>query len=205
MQECFRCKKEEPENTYRFAIVARQTTSSTQHYVVAKKTTTTVYEKLVSFERCSICSSCIKKERVKYVLKWTGFIAFFLLCALSVGGLRTGSFGLWIPIVLGIGTLIGFIGVLISSLFRKDAFYAADIRSNIASKGSAVKYRFVPINTSLYCPKGKTVPELKIFKEKGGLRTSVADRLFEQYILPGNGEEQIDSLIVSNMTNKEDA
>ena len=78
MSECVSCKKANPENTYRFAIVDVRSSSTTQNYVVAKKTTTTVYEKLVSFERSSFCKSCIKKERLMYVLKWTGFIALFI-------------------------------------------------------------------------------------------------------------------------------
>ena len=197
MGVCVRCKKENPENTYRFAIVNVNSSSTTQNYVVAKKTTTTIHEQLVSFERCSVCKSCIKKERAMYVLKWTAFIALFLLCATTVGGIRAGSFGLWIVIVTAIGALIGAIFLFFYSLCRKDAFFASDIRAHLASKGSGVKYRFVPVDSSLYCSKGQTTPDLKLFKQRSGLRTGVADKLFEKFVLPGNGDEQIDSLIDS--------
>lgn len=197
MGTCVSCKKENAENTYRFAIVNVNSSSTTQNYVVARKTTTTIYEKLVSFERCNVCKSCIKKERVKYVLKWTALIAFGILCTLSVAGLRTGSFGLWIVIGTAIGLLISAVSVFIYSLFRKDVFFASDIRAHLASKGSGAKYRFVPVDPSLYCSKGQTTPELKLFKQRSGLRTGVADKLFENFVLPGNGDEQIDSLIDS--------
>ena len=197
MNECVLCKKENSENTYRFAIVGAQTDTSTKNYVVAKKTTTTVYEKLLSFERSCICNKCIKKERRMYVLKWTGFVALFLLCALAVAALRTRSFGLWFPIVLAIGTLIGAICVFLCSHSRKDAFYAADIRARSASKKSPVKFKFVPVDASLYCSKGKTEPEFKLFRERGGLRTSVGDELYSKFVLPGNGNELVDSLIDS--------
>lgn len=97
---------------------------------------------------------------MKYVLKWTGFIALFILVALVVAALRTGSCGLWIPIVTAIGTVIGAIILLIYSLCRKDIFFASDIRTLIASK--------------------------------------VADKLFEKFVIPGNGDEQVDALIYSN-------
>ena len=131
------------------------------------------------------------------MLKWTAFIAFFLVCALTVGGIRSGSVGLWILITLGIGTLIGAICVFIYSLFRKDAFFASDIRTHITSKTTGVKYRFVPVDSSLYCPSGKKEPDLKTFKQRSNLRTTVADKLFENFVLPGNGDEQIDALINS--------
>lgn len=198
MSECVRCKKANPDNTYRFAIVDVRSSSTTQNYVVAKKTTTTVYEKLVSFERSSFCKSCIKKERLMYVLKWTGFIALFILVALVVAALRTGSFGLWIPIVTAIGTVIGAIILLIYSLCRKDVFFASDIRTRMASKKTGIKYRFVPLDAKLYSAKGNTEPDLKLFKQRSGLRTQVADRLFEKFVLPGNGDEQVDALIDSN-------
>lgn len=198
MGECVRCKNANAENTYRYAIVATKADQETQNYIVAKKTTTTVYEQLVSFERSCVCNSCIKKERRMYTLKWTGFIALFILAALSVGAMRARSIGLWFPIVLAIGSLIGAVSVFFYARSRKDAFFASDIRANIASKKTGGKYRFVPVNASLYCPKGNTNPDLKLFKEKGGLRTRVADQLFEKFVLPGNGDEQIDSIIDSN-------
>ena len=116
MCECKNCKKANAENTYRFAIVNKSSSSSTKNYVVVKQTTTTVYEKFVAFEKSSICNSCIKKERVKYVLKWTALIAFGILAALLVAAIRTRSFGLWIPIVFGVVTLIGAIGLFFYSI-----------------------------------------------------------------------------------------
>ena len=201
MNECVLCKKENPENTYRFAIVGTQSDTSTQHYVVAKKTTTTVYEKLLSFERSCFCNSCIKKEHRMFVLKGTALVAFGFLCALALAAIKTRSFGLWFPIVLGIGTLIGAVCMFFYSRSRKDAFYAADIRARSASKKSQVKYKFVPVDASLYCSKGKTEPEFKLFRERGGLRTGVADQLYEKFVLPGNGNEQVDSLIDSPREN----
>ena len=195
MGKCVKCQKENAENTYRFAIVGRQASSTTQHYVVAKKTTTTVYEKLLSFERSSVCADCIKKERRMYVLKWTAFVAFFILCALSYAAIRTGSIGLWFITVLAIGTLIGAVCVFFYSRSKPDVFYASDIRSDLASKGSQAQYRFVPVTASLYCPKGRTEPDLKTFKERSGLRTEVADNLFENFVRTGIGDERIDSLI----------
>ncbi|MCR5803048.1 MAG: hypothetical protein K6G47_02185 [Clostridia bacterium] len=196
MCECKSCKKADAENTYRFAVVNKSSTSSTKNYVVAKRTTTTVYEKFVTFEKSSICNSCIKKERVKYVLKWTALIAFGILAALTVAAIRTRSFGLWIPIVFGIVTLIGAIGLSVYSIFRKDAFFAADIRTARNSNNS-VKYLFVPMDSSLYCAKGTTKPDLKLFKDRGGLRTSVADQLFEKFLLPDNSDELIDSFLAA--------
>ena len=199
MNECKCCKKANPENTYRFAIVNRSSSSSTKNYVVAKQTTTTVYEKFVGFEKSSICNSCIKKERAKYVLKWTALIAFGILCALTVAAIRTRSFGLWIPIVFGIVTLIGAISLFIYSLFRKNAFFAADIRS-ARNSNNTVKYSFVPMDSSLYC-KGSNKPDLTLFKNRGGLRTRVADQLFEKYLVPDNGDELIDSFLDSVANN----
>ena len=192
MCECKNCKKANAENTFRFAVVNKTSTSSTTNYVVAKKTTTTVYEKFIGFEKSSICNSCIKKEKVKYVLKWTALIAVGILAALIVAAIRTGSFGLWIPIVFGIVTVIGAISLFFYSLARKDAFFAADIRS-AKNSNNQVKYLFVPMDASLYCSKGAAKPDLTLFKNKGGLRTRVADQLFEKYLLPDNGEELIDS------------
>ena len=197
MGECVRCKNTNAENTYRFAVVATKSDQTTQNYVVAKKTTTTVYEQLVSFEKSCVCNSCIKKERRMYTLRWSALIAFFILCALTLGAIRVRSIGLWFPIVLAIGSLIGAVGVFFYGRSRKDAFFASDIRANIASKKSGAKYKFVPVNASLYCTKGQTTPDIKTFKEKGGLRTRVADQLFEKFVLPGNGDEQVDSIIDS--------
>ena len=197
MGTCSRCKNEGSENDFRFAVVATASTSETQNYVVAKKTTTHIYEKLLSVERNCICDSCIKKERRMYVLKWTGFIALFILCVLVVAALKAGAFGLWILIVLGIGTAIGGVCVLMSAINRKDAFFAADIRSAAASKNSSNKYRYVSVDSGLYCPKGTDKPSLQTFKEKSGLRTTVADKIFERFIAPGNGNELVDSMIAS--------
>ena len=194
MSECKCCKKANPENTYRFAIVNRCSTSSTKNYIVAEKTTTTVYENLVGFEKSSCCNSCIKKERVIYVLKWTSLIAFGMLCTLSLAALKAGSFGAWFFIVLGAVTFIGALGLFFYSLSRKDAFFAADIRARAASDKSA-KYTFVPMDANLYCEKGSTKPNLYFFKQRGGLRTRVADKLFERYLIPDNSDEQIDSLL----------
>ena len=194
MCECKNCKKENPENTFRFAIVNTSSTSTTENYVVAKRTTTTVYEKFVAFEKSSICNSCIKKERVKYVLKWTGLIALGTFAALAVAAIRTRSFGLWVPIVLGIVTLISAVSLFFYSLSRKDAFFAADIRT-ARNSNSSVKYRFVPMDASLYCAHGATKPDLQLFKNRGGLRTRVAEQLFEKFLLADNGAELIDSCL----------
>lgn len=200
MGKCTRCNSEESENDFRFAIVATASSSETQNYVVAKKTTTTVYEKLTSVERTCICNSCIKKERVMYVLKWTALIAFGVFAALAVAGLRTGSFGAWVFIGLAIGTVIGAICVLIHAMGRKDAFFASDIRSAATSKKDSTKYRFVPVESSLYIAKGQDKPDIGTFKERSGLRTSVADNIFEKFIVPGNGNEMIDSIIAGSRT-----
>ena len=197
MAECVKCKKADVENIYRFAIVDVQTTSSTQNYVVAKKTTTTVYEKLASFGRTCVCDECIKKERRTYVLKCTGFVAFFLLCMMGVAAMKAGEIGLWVVYILVGGTLIGGVCAFCIARGRQDAFFAADIRARILANGGAVRYKFVPVNASLYCAKGKTEPDIKTFKERGGLRTGVADSLFEKFVLPGNGDEQIDAIMDS--------
>ena len=201
MCECKNCKKANAENTYRFAVVNKSSTSSTTNYVVAKKTTTTVYEKFMGFEKSSICNSCIKKERVKYVFKWTALIAIGTLATLIVAAIRTGSFGLWIPIVLGVVTLIGAIGLFIYSLCRKDAFFAADIRTARNSNNS-VKYLFVPMDSSLYSSKGATKPDLQLFKNRGGLRTQVADKLYEKFLVPENGDELIDSYLADGTSDQ---
>ena len=127
-----------------------------------------------------------------YVLKWTGLIAFGVFAALAVAGLRTGSFGAWVFIGLAIGTVIGAICVLIHAMGRKDAFFASDIRSAATSKKNSTKYRFVPVESSLHIAKGQDKPDIGTFKERSGLRTSVADNLFEKFIVPGNGNEMID-------------
>ena len=85
--------------------------------------------------------------------------------------------------------------------YAENTYRASDIRAHLASKGSGAKYRFVPVDPSLYCSKGQTTPELKLFKQRSGLRTGVADKLFENFVLPGNGDEQIDSLIDSQSQN----
>ena len=198
MGKCSRCNSEGSENDFRFVIVNTTSTSETQNYVVAKKTTTTVYEKISSLERTCVCDSCIKKERVMYVLRWTGLIAFGVFCALALAGAKTGSFGSWVFIGTAIGTVIGAICVLISAINRKDVFFASDIRSAITSKKSSTKYRFVPVLSDIYCPKGQDKPDLKTFKEKSGLRTSVADTIFEKFVVPGNGNEQVDALIAEH-------
>lgn len=57
----------------------------------------------------------------------------------------------------------------------------------------------IPSAVSFYTrAKGKTEPDLKLFKQRSGLRTQVADKLFEKFVLPGNGDEQVDALIDSN-------
>lgn len=202
MCECKNCKKANAENTYRFAVVNKSSTSSTTNYVVAKKTTTTVYEKFIGFEKSNICNSCIKKERVKYVLKWTALIAIGTLATLLVAALRTGSFGLWIPIVFGIVTLIGAISLFFYSIARNDAFFAADIRTARNSNNS-VKYLFVPMDASLYTAKGAAKPDLQLFKNRGGLRTKVADKLYENYLVPENSDELIDSFFTDGKSDQE--
>ena len=86
--------------------------------------------------------------------------------------------------------------------YRNNAFYASDIRAAATSKESSSKYRFVPVESSLYCPKGQDKPDLKIFKERSGLRTGVADKSFEKFVFSGNGNEMIDSIIAGNEVNR---
>ena len=198
MGKCSCCNSEGSENDFRFAVVNTATSSETQNYVVARKTTTTVYEKLTSVERTCICDSCIKKERVMYVLRWTGLVAFGIFCTLAVAGLKTGSFGSWVFVGTAIGTLIAAVCVLLYAKGRNDVFFASDIRSAVTSKKSSNRYRFVPVESSLYCPKSQDKPDIKTFKERSGLRTSVADKIFEKFVVPGNGNQIIDSIIANN-------
>ena len=200
MARCISCENDDAEKVYRYAIVDFNSTSTQKNYVVATKTTTTIYERMASFEKVCVCDKCIKKERRMYVLKWSGFIAMFAAAALFVGGLKVGEFSIGLLIAFLVISVIGLISVFFYSRARKDVFFAADIRSAMTSKKSASKYRFVPVTSSLYCKRGTTTPDVDTFKQRSGLRTQVADKLFNQFVLPGNGDEMIDSILLEAAT-----
>ena len=189
MSQCAHCKSD-AENTYRFAVVEYRATSESKNYVVAKKTTTTVYEKFLGVERIGICNGCIKKERNMFALKGIGATLFCVLCLMLVSRSFTpGSIIAYSVITLGVGAV-----VFAYSRMRKDSFYASDIRH----KMSGNRFRYAPVEASLYCSKSQTTPQIKTFKEKTNLRTEVADRVFEKFVLPGNGDSLIDSIIDSD-------
>ena len=189
MSQCIRCKKD-AEKDYRFVVVASAITSQSKEYIVVKQTKATIYEKYETVESVGICNSCIKKERNKLALGGTGFSLFFAACLIAYTRAFTPGF----MITIGIIALIASIGFFAYSRTKKDAFYAADIRHKMSGK----RYRFVPVETGLYCPKKSTTPQIKIFKEKTGMRTEVADNVFEKFVIPGNGDEIIDSILASN-------
>lgn len=189
MSQCVRCKKD-AEKDYRFVVVASAITSQSKEYIVVRQTKTTIYEKYETVERVGICNSCIKKERNKLALGGIGFSLFFVFCLISYTRAFTPGF----LIAFGIIALISSIGFFVYSRTKKDAFYAADIRRKMSGK----RFRYVPVEASLYCPKKSTTPQIKIFKEKTGMRTEVADKVFEKFVIPGNGDEIIDSILASN-------
>ena len=189
MSQCVRCKKD-AEKDYRFVVVESVISSQSKEYIVAKKTKTTIYEKYETVERVGICDSCIKKERNKLALAGAGFSLFFAVCVIAYARAFTPGF----LITFGIIVLISSIGFFVYSRRKKDAFYAADIRRNMSGK----RYRYVPAEVGLYCSKGSSTPKIKNFKEKTGMRTEVADKVFETFVLPGNGDEIIDSILASS-------
>ena len=67
---------------------------------------------------------------------------------------------------------------------------------------SEKRFRYVPVEISLYCPKNSTTPKIKIFKERTGMRTEVADKVFEKFVVPGNGDEIIDSILLAQEGNE---
>ena len=189
MSQCARCKND-AEKTFRFVVVESMTTSQSKNYVVAKRTTTTVYEKLLGVERIGVCNNCIKKERNMYGLKGFGATLFCVLCLILVSRTFTPGFLIACGVVaLGIGAV-----VFVYSRMRNDAFFASDIRRRMSSN----RCRYVPVDTSLYCSKGNPTPTIRTFKDKTNLRTEVADRVFEKFVLSGNGDSLIDSMIDSD-------
>ena len=97
-------------------------------------------------------------------------------------------------ITFGSMALISSICFFAYSRKKKDAFYASDIRRKMSGK----RYRYIPVDVSLYCPKNSTTPKMKIFKDKTGMRTEMADKVFERFVVPGKGDEMIDSILASN-------
>ncbi|MBO4626678.1 MAG: hypothetical protein J5645_01690 [Lachnospiraceae bacterium] len=189
MSQCVRCQKD-AEKEYRFVVVESVISSQSKEYIVARKTQTSIYEKYETVERVGICNSCIKKERNKLALAGTGFSLLFAVCLT----LYTRAFTPGFLIAFGSIALISSIGFFVYSRTKKDAFYAADIRRNMSGK----RYRYVPVEAGLYCSRNSSAPKIKIFKEKTGMRTEVADKVFEKFVIPGNGDEMIDSILASN-------
>ena len=189
MSQCVHCKKD-AEKDYRFIVVRSVISSQSKEYIVAKQTKTTIYEKYETVERVGICNNCIKKERNKLALGGIGFSLLFAVALITVTHAYTPGF----LIAYGIIALISSIGFFAYSRTKKDAFYASDIRRNMSEK----RYRYVPVEVGLYCPKNSSTPQIKIFKEKTGMRTEVADKIFEKFVIPGNGDEIIDSILASN-------
>lgn len=193
MNQCVRCKNE-AENTYRFAVVDSRITSENKNYIVATKTTTHIYERFSHVERTCVCNKCLKRERNIFALQGTGFAAFCVFALLAVVALKTFSISLTYLIVFGVLTLLSAIGVFIYSRVKKDVFYASDLRRNMSGK----RYRYVPVEKALYCSKGQDTPDMKKFKEKTNLRTNVANMIFDRFVVPGNGDELIDSIILQS-------
>ena len=193
MSQCVRCKKD-AEKDYRFVVVRSVISSQSKEYIVVKQTKATIFENYETVERVGICNSCIKKERNKLALGGIGFSLFFAFCLIAYTRAFTPGF----LITFGVLALISSMGFFVYSRSKKDAFYAADIRRNMSEK----KFRYVPVEVSLYCPKNSTTPKIKIFKERTGMRTEVADRVFEKFVVPGNGDEIIDSILLAQEGNE---
>lgn len=189
MSQCVCCKKD-AEREYRFVVVASVITSQTKEYIVAQKTKTTIYEKYETVERVGICNSCIKKERNKLALGGIGASLLFALALIAYVQAYTPGF----LITFGSMALISSFCFFAYSRKKKDAFYASDIKRKMSGK----RYRYIPVDVSLYCPKNSTTPKMKIFKDKTGMRTEMADKIFEKFVVPGHGDEMIDSILASN-------
>ena len=189
MYQCAHCKNE-ADNVYRFVVVNSMVSSESKDYIVAKRTTTTVYEKFETVERVGICNNCIKKERNMFALKGVGATFFCVLCLLVVARAFTPGF----LITFGIIALGVSIGIFIYSRTRKDAFYASGIRRAMSSN----RFHYVPVDISLYCSGGNSTPTIRTFKDKTNLRTGLADKIFEKFVLSGNGDALIDSMLASN-------
>ncbi len=188
MSGCLRCKMD-AEKEYGFVVVESVISSQSKEYIVARQTKTTIYEKFETVERAGICNSCIKKERNKLALGGVGFSLFFAFCIITYAHAYTPGF----LIVFGVIVLISSIGFFVYSRTKNDAFFASDIRRNMSGK----RFRYVPVEAALYCSKGNPAPQLKSFKEKTGMRTELADQIFEKFVIPGNGDEIIDSILAS--------
>ena len=188
MNQCIRCDNK-AENTFRFVVVNKNVVSrSIDNYVVIKKQTVDITEKLVSVERTCICNKCIQKERNKLALEVCGFAVLFMVGLL----VRTRSHFGWETLLVsgGLAIIIATCAIIYSRV-RKDAFYAVDIRKETTSDD----YYFVPVDATLYCSKDEDVPNLNKFIAKTGLRTELANAVFEKFVLPGHGDAMIDSMI----------
>lgn len=191
MAKCTICNSEDADKTYRFAIVDQRSTSETQNYVVAKKTTTTTTERFVGVCRESFCSNCLKKQKLKdagmaVLFSYLGIFLVMLVIGLKTDALSAGYFiGVFI-----FATVIAIIA-LVCVMTTKDPFLARTLMHEKSKK----LLKYVPVDQSLYLSnKGKELA-LDTFKSKSGLRTSVADAIFDKFIKPGNGNDIVDSIV----------
>lgn len=200
MRQCECCKKEYSDKLYRFAVVeihSKEIDRSTKWYVGGTKETITtrIYERVVGFDRICICDDCIKKERNKVAVDGVITTALFSIFFIVMGRIILGYFKLWFITAFVLGMLLGTIASFIYSRSNNEAFVASRVRRIMIEKASKVRYHFVPMDSSLYCPIRKKMPLFTIFKEKSGLKTKVADELFKNIVLPGDGNKRVDEII----------
>jgi len=189
MAKCAICNSDDTEKTYRFAIVDQRSTSETTNYVVAKKTTTTTTERFVGVCRESFCSKCLKKQKLKTAGLAVLFSYLGIFLMMLVVGLKTDAFsgGYFVGVFI-FATIVAIIS-LVCVLMIKDPFLARTLMHEKSNK----LLKYVPVDSSLYMS-GKELT-LNKFKEKSGLRTTVADAIFDKFIKPGNGNDIVDSLV----------
>ncbi|SMC33247.1 hypothetical protein SAMN06296952_0302 [Oscillospiraceae bacterium] len=195
MASCVICNSEEADKTYRFAVVDRRTSSETKEYVVARKTTTTIYERFAGVCRESFCDKCLKKQKMKN-LRTAVPVAFGLtLLILVVIGLNAGglSKGFFIASLI-ISALVSVIALVIC-LTAKDTSLAKELLFD--KRGRRLTY--VHVDPSIYMSGNKTT--LAKFKEKSGLRTEVAEKIYEKFIESGKGNELVDEIIIRSSNN----
>ena len=120
------------------------------------------------------------------LFSYLGIFLVMLVIGLKTDALSAGYFiGVFI-----FATVIAIIA-LVCVMTTKDPFLARALMHEKSKK----LLKYVPVDQSLYLSnKGKELA-LDTFKSKSGLRTSVADAIFEKFIKPGNGNDIVDSIV----------
>ena len=215
-QKCYFCGKDSAKLTIRYVKIAEYTEDVSKIEGNLNVNTVSTTERFAGVDRVSICNKCKKKKRRagKILGAIVAFVIFIIGCV-CMFPLISNVPEEMIPIVVITDLIIGlalavFMFIFISrkgkiqyiiahTLENKangDNNFDKDVdRKNRETTYKVKAYRFIPVDRSLYSPKGVNGPDPEFFKKQVGLNTDIYKAIFDKFIADDKGIALIDEMI----------